>query len=65
MKVEETVVTPFAIKDCDEALGLLTELWAHPDELPPGPTDELTEVPNELLGQFEETAVEAVGMDED
>lgn len=63
--MEETVGKPFAIKDCDGAPGLLTELRVHPDELPPRPTDELTEVADEMLGQFDETAVEGVDMEED
>ena len=36
----------------------------HPDELP-GPPDEFTEVPTEILGQLDEIIVETVGMDED
>ena len=61
--MEEAVVKPFALKDSDEPLGLLTELWGHADELP-GPTDELTEDPDEILGQFDETAVGAVDIEE-
>lgn len=63
MEAEGAVVKPFALKDSDEPLGLLAELWSHPNELP-GPSDELTEDPDEMLCQSDKYVIEAVDVDE-
>ena len=63
MEAEEAVVKPFVLQDSDEPLGLLAELWGHPNELP-GPSDELTEDPDETLCQFVKYVIEAVDVDE-
>lgn len=63
MEAEEAVVKPFVLQDSDEPLGLLAELWIHPNELP-GSSDELTEDPDEMLCQFDGYVREAIDVDE-
>ena len=62
-EVEETVVKSLALKDSDEPLGLLVELWSDPEELS-GPADELADVPGAISCLFDEI-VEAVDMGRD
>ena len=62
--LEETVVKSFALKDSDKPVGLLVELRRRPEELP-SPSNEVTDIPLEMLFRLDEAAVEAVGIDED
>ena len=63
-ELEETVVKSFALKDSDKPLALLVGLRSRPEELP-SPSNEVADIPSEMLFRLDETAVEAVGMNED
>ena len=61
---EETVVKSFTLKDSDEPLGLLVGLRSRPEKLP-SPSNEVVDIPSEVLLRLDEAAVEAVGIGED
>ena len=63
-KMEETVVKSFALKDSDKPVRLLVGLRSRPEELP-SPSNEVVDIPSEMLFRLDEAGVEAVGIDED
>ena len=63
-ELDETVVKSFALKDSDKPLGLLVGLRSRPEELP-SPSNEVADIPSEMLFRLDKTAAEAVGMNED
>lgn len=62
-ELEETVVRSFALKDSDKPLGLLVGLRSRLEGLP-SPSNEIADIPNEMLFRLDEVAVEAVDINE-